>query len=85
MLQLNRKDDNNALFCTAAAGAGKSKLALSVPIQLNDVLKVNLYKSIAANNVIPVSFHMRQCETFSLPQARYTVLRLGFSSATEKP
>ena len=28
---------------------------------------------------------MRQCETFSLPQARSTVWRLGVSSAPEKP
>ena len=47
--------------------------------------KVNLYKSIAANNVIPVSFRMPQCETFSLLQARSTVWRLGVSSAPEKP
>ena len=61
-LQLIRKDDNDALFRTAAAGAGKvvlSKLAWSVPIvQPNDVRKVNLCKSIASNNVIPVSFRM---------------------------
>ena len=47
--------------------------------------QVDLYKSIAANNVIPVSFRMRQCETFSLPQARSTVWRLGVSSAPQKP
>ena len=72
-----RKDDNDALFRTAAAGAGKVvlfKLVWSVPIaQPNDVRKVNLYKSIAANNVIPVSFRMSQCETFSLPEARSAV------------
>ena len=88
-LQLIRKDDNDALFRTAAAGAGKvvfSKLAWSVPIvQPNDVRKVNLYKSITANNVTPVSFRIRQCETFSLPQARSTVWRLGVSPAPEKP
>ena len=42
-----------------------------------------MYKSIAVN-VVPVSFCMHQCETFSLPQARTTVWRLGVSSATEK-
>ena len=76
-LQLIRKDDNDTFFRSASAGAGKvvlSTLAWSVPIvQPNDARKVNLYKSIAANNVIPVSFRMRQCETFSLPQARSTV------------
>ena len=86
-LKLIRKDDNDALFRTAVAGAGKlvlSKLALVVPIvQPNDVLKVNLYKSIAAT--IPVRFRSRQCETFTLPQARSTVWRLGVSSALEKP
>ena len=81
-LQLICKDDNDALFRTAAAGAGKlvlSKLAWVVPIvQTNDVPKVNLYKSIAANNTIPVGFRRPQCETF-------TVWRLGVSSAPEKP
>ena len=77
-LQLIPKDDNDALFRTAAAGAGKvvlSKLAWSVPIvQPNDVRKVNLYKRIAANNVIPVLFRMRQCETCALPQERSRVV-----------
>ena len=89
-LQLIRKDDNDALFRVAAAGAGKvnlTKIALSVPIiQPNDVRNVNLYKSIASNNVIPVSFPMRQCETFSVPAGtKSTVWRLGVSSAPEKP
>ena len=88
-LQLIRKDDNDASFRTAADGVGKvvlSKLAWSVPIvQPNDVREVNIYESIATNNVIPVSFRMRQCETHSLPQARSTVWRLGVSSAPEKP
>ena len=74
-LQLIRKNDNHPLFRTAAAGAGKvvlTTLAWSVPIvQPNDV---NLYKSIVAN-VILVSFRMRQCETFSLPQARFMAVR----------
>ena len=68
-LQLIRKDDNESLFRTTAAVAGKlvlSILAWSVPIvQPNDVRKVNLYKSIASNNIIPVSFRLRHCETFS--------------------
>ena len=63
-LQLIRRHDDDALFRTAAAGVGKVKLsniAWSVPIvQPNDVRKVNLYKSIASNNVVPVSFRMRQ-------------------------
>ena len=54
-------------------------------VQPNDVRKVNLYKSIASNNVIPVSFRMRQCETFTLPQSTSTVWRLGASYAQEKP
>ena len=73
-LQFIRKDDNDALFRTSPADAGKvvlSKFAWSIPI----VRKVNLCKSIAASNVNPVSFRMRQCETFTLPQARSTVWR----------
>ena len=78
------------MFRDAAADAGRVKLstiARSVPIvQPNDVRKVNLYKSIASNNVIPVSFRKRQCETFSVPaEARSTVWRLDVSSAPEKP
>ena len=44
-----------------------------------------MYKSIASNNIIPVSFRMRQCESFTVPQATSTVWRLGVSSAPEKP
>ena len=63
-----------------------SKIAWSVPIvQPNDVRKVNLYKCIASNNVIPVPFRLRQCETFTVPQATSTVWRLGVSSVPEKP
>ena len=80
-LQLSRKHDNDALFRTAVAGAGKvvfSKLAWSATIvQPNEVRKVNLYKSITVSNVIPVSFRKRRCETFYLPQAKSTVWRLG--------
>ena len=68
-LQLIRKDDNDALFRTAAAAVGKvvlSKLTWVVPIvQPNDVLKVNMYKSIAVNSTIPGGFRRRQCETFT--------------------
>ena len=87
-LQLIRKDDNDALFRTNDAGAGEvklSKLAWSVPIvQPNDVRKVYLYKIIASNNVIPVSFRLRQCESFIVPQSTSTVWQLGVSSAPEK-
>ena len=62
ILQLIPKDDNDALCHTAAAGARKvvlSKLAWVVLIvQPNDVLKVNLYKSIAIvdnNDIISLS------------------------------
>ena len=76
-LQLIHKGDDDSLFRIAAAGIGKvvlSKLALSVPVVLpNDVQKVNLYKSIASNDVIPVLFRMCQCETFTVPQATSTV------------
>ena len=88
-LQLIRKDDNDALFRTTAADDGKvvlSKLAWYVPnVQPNDVRKVNLYKSIASNNVIPVSFRIRQCESITVPQTTSTVWQLGISHASEKP
>ena len=62
------------------------KIAWSVPIvQPNCARKVNLYKSIASNSVIPLSFCKRQCETFSVPPTRSTVWRLGVSSAPEAP
>ena len=88
-LQLIRKYDKGALFRTAAGGAGKvvlSKLIWSVPVvRPNDVRRVNLYKSIASNNVILVSFRMRQCKSFTVSQATSTVWRLVVSSAPEKP
>ena len=75
-LQLICKDDNDALFRTAGADAGNvvfSKLVWVVSIiQPNDVLKVNLYKSIAANSTILVGFRRRQWETSTLPQTRST-------------
>ena len=73
-LQFIREDDNDALFRTAAAGVGKVKLTklawYVLIVQPNDVRKVNIYKSIASNNVIPVSFRMRQCETFTIPHRK---------------
>ena len=88
-LQMIRKDDNDALFRTNAAGAGKvvlSKIAWSVPIvEPNDVKREEMYKSIASNAVIHVSFRVRQCETFSVPQTTSTVWRLGVKAAPEKP
>ena len=88
-LQMIRKDDNDALFRTNAAGAGKvvlSKIAWSVPIvEPNDAKQVEMYKRIASNAVIPVSFRVRQCETFSVPQTTSTVWRLGVKAAPEKP
>ena len=88
-LQMIRKDDNDALFRTNAAGAGKvvlSKITWSVPIvEPNDVKRVEMYKSIASNAVIPVSFRVRQCKTFSAPQTTSAVWRLGVKAALEKP
>ena len=82
-LQLIRKGDDDSLFRTEAAGVGKvalSKLEWSVPVvQPNDVRRVNMYKSIASMR------RVRQCETFTLPQATSTVWRLGVSSTPEKP
>ena len=67
-LQLICKDDDDAMFRTASVGkVNLSNIVWFVPIVQPDVLKVNLYKSIASNNVIPVSFRMRQCETFYVP------------------
>ena len=49
------------------------------------VINVLLYLFSSSNNLIPLSFRMRQCETFSLSQERSTVWRLGVTSAPEKP
>ena len=88
-LLLIHRNDDDALFPTATAAAGKvksTKLAWFVLIvQPNDVRKVNLYKSIASNNVIPVLFRMRQCESYTVPQSTFTVWRLNVSSAPDKP
>ena len=44
-----------------------------------------MYKSIASNAMIPVSFRVRHFETFSVPQTTTTVWRLGFKATPEKP
>ena len=43
--------------------------------QLSWTCVVNLYKSIVANNVIPVSFHMGQCETFLSSSSKKMAIR----------
>ena len=64
MLQLIRKDDDDALFHIAAADVEKvklTKLAWSVQfVQPNDVRKVNMYKSIALNKVIHVCVNVNR-------------------------
>ena len=94
-LQLIRKNDNDALFrcnCFVKTRTMSCSVLQLLVLEMSYCLDsrgqyrlfrktVNLYTSIAANNVI----RMRQCETFSLPRARSTVGRLGFSSPPEKP
>ena len=82
-----RKDDNDALFRTNAAGTGKvvlSKITWSVPIvEPNDVKRVEMYESIASNAVIPVSLWVSQCETFPVPQTTATVWRSDVKAAPD--
>ena len=84
-LPLIREDDNDTLFRTAGKVVLSKHPWVAPIVQPNDVLKVNLYKSIAADNTIPVGFRRRQCERFTLPQARSTAWQLGVDSALKMP
>ena len=89
-LQLIRQNDDDAIFRTDAAGAGKVKLTkiswLMPRVHASDEKKFNLLKTIASKAVLDVAYRMRQCNIRELPAASTTdIWRLGVRTAPEKP
>ena len=88
-LTLVRKDDNDAIFRTAATAAGKvnlNKLSLFMPHVIPSVIASNnLYKVIESKVDIPFSFRSRQCDTIAVPVSNTFSRRLSARSANERP
>ena len=88
-MTLNRKDNNDAIFRLAAAGAGKvhlTKCSLFTPIVMpNDIEKLNLYKTIESKTSLDVGYRMRQCDTITVPESTSFPWRLAVKSSPEKP
>ena len=88
-LTLVRKDDNNAIFRTAATAAGKvnlNKLSLFMPHVIPSVIASNnLYKVIESKVDVPFSFRCRQCDTIAVPVSNTFSWRLSARSANERP
>ena len=89
-LTLVRKNNDDAIHRTRAAGEGKvvlSKVAWVMPrVHPNDVKKFSLYKTIESKVVLDAAFRMRQCSSAEIPAQTQTFdWRLGVRTAPEKP
>ena len=89
-LTLVRKNNDDAIYRTGAAGAGKvvlSKVAWVMPrVHPSDVKKFSLYKSIESKVVLDAAYRMRQCSSAEIPANCQTFdWRLGVRTAPEKP
>ncbi|XP_047142858.1 uncharacterized protein LOC124817107 [Hydra vulgaris] len=87
-LALQRKNDNNAIFRSAAAAAGKvnlTKVSLWMPyITPSDTERLNLNSVIREKVTIPVAFYSRSCETTTPQQTSKLTWKRGVKS-DEKP
>ena len=86
-LTLIRKTDDDAIFRTAVAGAGKvslDKTAWFMPRVLPaDAEKFPIYKTIESK--VKVAYRMRQCDMLSVPESTSFTWRLSIRTAPEKP
>ena len=89
VLTLVRKSNDDAIFRTRDAGAGKivlSKISWYLPhVRPADVPKLRLYEMIEKKVKVAVGFRMRQCESISVPQTTNFSWRLTVKSSPEKP
>ncbi|XP_065642087.1 uncharacterized protein LOC124807031 [Hydra vulgaris] len=87
-LTLQRKNDNDAIFRSAAAAIGKvnlTKISLWMPYVIpSDKGRHTLNTIISNKATIPVAFYSRSCETMTLNQTTKMTWRLGVKS-DEKP
>lgn len=89
-LTLVRKNDNDAIFRSTSANAGKvnlTKIAWLMPRVIpSDGIKLKLNKLIENKGTVDVGFRMRQCNVAEIPQNVTSFdWRLGVRTAPEKP
>ena len=88
-LTLVRKSDDDAIFRTNAAGAGKvklSKISWFMPEVIPaDMERLQLFKSIESKATIPIAFRAHLCDTITVPQSMSFSWQLGVKTAPEKP
>ncbi|XP_047141448.2 uncharacterized protein LOC124816340 [Hydra vulgaris] len=87
-LTLQRKNDNDAIFRSAAAAIGKvnlTKVSLWMPyVTPSDKARLTLNTIISNKAAIPVAFYSRSCETITPQQTSKLTWKLGVKS-DEKP
>ena len=83
------RNDNDAIFRTNAADAGKimlSKISWFMPhVTPADKDKTELYKIIERKEKLPVGYRMIQCDSASIPQAISFSWRLSVKSSPDVP
>ena len=82
--------DNDAIYRVATAAlAGKvelTKISWMMPkVVPNDIKRLSLLKTIGSDQILDLSFRMRQCCLIELQQATTLSWKLGLTSMTEKP
>ena len=83
-----RKEDNDAIFRTAATAAGKvnlNKLSFMPHVTPSVIASNNLYKVIESKVDVPFSFRSRQCDAIAVPVSNTFSWRLSARSANERP
>ena len=80
-VNLVRKTDDDAIFRTAAAGAGKvslDKISWFMPHVIPpDAEKLSIYKTIESKVKLPVAYRTRQCDMLSVPESTSFTWRLS--------
>ena len=88
-ITLNRQSNDDAIFRSSAAAAGKidlTKLSLFMPHVTPSFQELNnLTKSIESKVTIPIAFSSRQCDRSVMPVSNMFSWRLSARTATERP
>ena len=89
VITMVRQSDNDAIFRTDDATAGKitlSKISWFMPRVLpNDQERLRLMKTVEAKSAISVGFRMHQCDTITVPQSTSFSWRLSVRTSPESP
>lgn len=86
---VRKSDDDDAIFRTTAAGAGKVVLKnitwMMPKVEPNDEMRFKLFKVIESKETLNVAFRMRQAATTTIPKVQTFTWRLGCRAAPERP